>query len=116
MPNIFEQPGSPLVAGALILFSQKASAASVAVAENISVVQIDSTANAVALNLPAAAEYKDRVIVFSLLVDPNAHNATITPLGADTVGATTNKALTAAGKFAVVQSDGVSDWKLILAN
>jgi hypothetical protein len=116
MSNNIERSGFPLAIGALLLASAVVTAATYVVDANITVVQVDSTANAVAIDLPSAAQFKDRIIVVSLLVDPSAHNATVTPAGSDTVGGASTKALTAAGKFAVVQSDGVSDWKVLIAN
>ena len=116
MANNVERPGFPLTVGALLLAAVSVTAATYAVTPNISVVTVDSTAQAVAVDLPPAAQFKDRVLVVSLLVDLSSHNATITPAGTDTVGGTSNKALTAAGKFAIVQSDGVSNWNVLAAN
>lgn len=115
MSNNVQQPGFPLTIGALILWSQLITAAVGVVDANSSSIQVDTTLQAVAVDLPAAAQYKDRVLVISQ-VKGATFATTITPFAGDTVNGAASQALTVAGKMAIIQSDGVSNWKVLLAN
>ena len=63
----------------------------------------------------ALARVATAALFISVAVFGVGHNATITPKGADTVGATSSKSLSAAAKYAVITAVG-TDWKIVLAN
>jgi hypothetical protein len=114
VPNIYEKPGSPLNVGALCLAAQSINAAG-NVDPNSSIVVCDGTTATFTLTLPPALLDAGRTLFIVLNVTASSHSVNITPAGSDTIGGTSTKSLSAAGKFVILVSNG-TDWIVVAAN
>lgn len=74
---------------------------------------VDATSGVKTITLPTAAGNPGRIFIIQK-GDVSANAVTVTPTTPDTINGLANKSLAAQGNTILIQSDGITDWHILI--